>query len=92
MEKRIQIKINGLVHGVNFRNFIKQRALELNINGRVKNTADGKVEIIAEGEEAELKKLLMQAQAGPSQARVEEVKYEWHDSKHEFSDFKILFS
>ena len=91
MRKRLHARIYGLVQGVFFRANTRERAIELGIVGWVKNREDGSVEVLAEGEEEALKKLLDWLHRGPSGARVERVDYEWGDAKNEFESFVIKY-
>ena len=58
MKLRLQVKISGKVQGVWFRLNTKNKADDLKINGWVRNTNDGKVEAIFEGEEEKLHKII----------------------------------
>jgi len=59
--------------------------------GWVKNTPDGKVEIVAEGDKEKLEELIAWCKKGPLFAKVENVEVEWQESTGEFSSFEILF-
>ncbi len=72
--KAIRIEVFGRVQGVYFRANTCQKALELGIKGYVKNQRDGSVEIIAEGEEGLLQKLVDWCHKGSVLAAVTEVK------------------
>ncbi len=48
-EKRIEIKVLGMVQGVFFRSTTRDKAKKLGLKGTVRNMRDGSVEIIAEG-------------------------------------------
>lgn len=50
MQRRLKIKVFGMVQGVGFRPFVADLARELSISGKVKNNG-GRVEILAAGEE-----------------------------------------
>jgi len=60
--------ISGRVQGVGFRYFVRQKALEMQISGWVKNTSDGKLEIEAEGENQNLDAFIEWMRIGPSRA------------------------
>jgi acylphosphatase len=64
------LQIFGLVQGVFYRESFRQRAEALNVNGWVRNRADGSVEAMIYGEEAEVALLIEWAQHGPEHARV----------------------
>ena len=53
--RRMQIYYSGRVQGVGFRYTVKQVAAGFELAGTVRNLADGRVELVAEGDVAELK-------------------------------------
>jgi len=71
--KAINIRVKGRVQGVYFRANTCGKAKELSINGTVKNLNDGTVEILAEGEEEQLNKLVKWCHQGPLLAHVTSV-------------------
>lgn len=87
--KRIHLFIYGRVQGVFFRASAQREAKRLGVFGWVKNRPDSSVEIVAEGEEDNIKALLSWTQHGPSTARVDNVETKWGKYTGEFSDFKI---
>jgi len=89
MRKRTTLKIYGKVQGVFFRDSSRIEAKKLNLSGWVKNTTDGTVEILAEGEDKDLKKFVEWCKYGPDHAEVEKVDVKWLDSAGQFSDFLI---
>ena len=58
MKKQTVLKIYGRVQGVFFRDSSRRKAKELGLSGWVRNEPDGTVQIVAEGEEKSLKKLI----------------------------------
>ncbi|MFA8298851.1 MAG: acylphosphatase [Hyphomicrobiales bacterium] len=70
MKKAYIITIEGRVQGVGFRYFTSAIAKELDIKGYTRNTPDGNVYIVAEGEERDLNKFIIQCNKGPILARV----------------------
>ncbi len=89
MKKRAVLKIHGKVQGVFFRDTSQNKAKELNLSGWVKNASDETVEIIAEGEDMDLRKFVEWCKYGPDHAEVEKVDVWWHDVTGEFNDFMI---
>ncbi len=79
----------GRVQGVFFRMFVLREARALGLCGRVRNLADGSVEVNAEGERAKLEKLLARLRQGPPGAIVEDVTATWSEYLHEYDDFQI---
>ncbi len=65
-EKRMTAHIHGIVQGVGFRWWTRSRALELGLRGYAKNLADGRVEVVAEGDEADVAALLELLREQPS--------------------------
>jgi acylphosphatase len=72
---------------VGFRFFILERARALDLRGRVRNLADGSVEIEAEGDPKALDRLLEDAHRGPPTARVEHVTASRSEGPSMFDDF-----
>jgi len=68
-----EIKITGKVQGVGFRYFTHQKATEIGITGWVKNSRDGGVLIIAQGDETDLNTFIDFLQIGPARARVNNI-------------------
>jgi acylphosphatase len=90
-KKRIHIIVSGRVQGVFYRLSTKRKAKILNLTGWVKNLPDRTVEIIAEGEEDNLRKLLVWCRKGSLIARVDDMKTEWKEFKGEFEYFSIRY-
>jgi acylphosphatase len=88
--KQVQLFVRGRVQGVYFRASTQREAKRLGLTGWVKNRPDGSVEILAEGEEDELKELIGWANRGPSAARVERVDVRWRSFAGDFADFRIV--
>jgi acylphosphatase len=65
--------VSGRVQGVGFRNFVRKEALYLQLRGYAKNLADGRVEVLAIGGEAELSELAGRLAKGPAWAEVRHV-------------------
>jgi acylphosphatase len=86
---RIHVFVDGSVQGVGFRMFVLDYARALGLSGWVRNTFDGKVEVLAEGSHSQLERLLEKLRSGPRSAFVTEVKSEWHSATGEFPDFNV---
>jgi len=74
MQKRMNVVVSGFVQSVGFRMFIEREARELKLDGWVKNRADGRVELEAQGDAERLEELFRRAGKGPSRARVTSIK------------------
>jgi acylphosphatase len=91
MEKRLVLKIYGLVQGVNFRWETKEFARQLGLVGWVRNEPDGTVRVVAEGPKEVLQKLLKFCYNGVKFAKVDNVDISWQEPTGEFSDFSIKY-
>jgi len=85
--KRLHAVVHGRVHGVSFRHYTTLKAIELSITGWVHNTSDGTVEVVAEGTQEQLEKMLTFLQRGSPHAQVKQVDTSWQDATDEFSKF-----
>jgi acylphosphatase len=70
----MHVRVAGLVQGVGFRWFVRERARRLGLSGWVRNLPDGSVEVVAEGDHAQLDLLRSELQRGPSGASVSEIR------------------
>lgn len=77
MRKRVHVFVSGRVQGVFFRAHTQEKARTLGLSGWVRNFPDGRVEIVAEGEEGKIDSFLVWVRVGPSAARVEGVQVDW---------------
>lgn len=68
--------VSGRVQGVSFRAATRQRAREIGVDGHARNLADGRVEVVASGSDAELAQLESFLWRGPPFARVDAVAVE----------------
>lgn len=89
MLKRVHVIIYGDVTGVGFRMWILKQVKNKQLTGFVQNVGSGVVELIAEGAEEKLKKLVTLCKKGPEVSWVEKVKVEWGKATNEFMSFKI---
>jgi len=89
-KKRLKVLVSGRVQGVFYRAFVLQRALSLNLKGKVRNLENGKVEVIVEGREENLKKLIFDLKKGSPLARVEKIDLKWGRPRGEFKNFEIV--
>jgi len=87
--KRIHLLISGRVQGVFFRASTKKTADRIGITGFVRNLADGRVEIIAEGDEQALQSFLQWCNRGPRAAHVENINLSTSSHQNEFDNFEI---
>ena len=87
---KIHVMVSGKVQRVWFRKQTQAKALELGLNGWVKNLFSNAVEIIAEGEMDSLTEMTGWLQDGPPLASVDKLSIEWFPAENEFNSFDIL--
>ncbi len=87
--KRLEASVYGQVQGVSFRVASRRIAQSLGLRGWVRNEMDGSVRVVAEGEEATLRKFLAYLHEGPPAARVVRVDAEWREATRAFSSFQV---
>ena len=90
MKTQIHVIILGRVQGVWYRASTKQKAEELGLTGWVKNTFDGNVEAVFEGEESTVNEIIAWCWVGPPLAQVDDVKIIRKPASGEFKCFTIL--
>ena len=86
---RLHAFIEGRVQGVGFRYFVLRAVEDREISGWVRNRRDGRVEVIAEGEQEDLNRLLNDLRKGPINAEVQGVDYEFTNVRRKFNHFRI---
>lgn len=84
--------VRGRVQGVGYRYFVSERARRLGLRGYARNNEDsGDVEVVAQGQRAEIERLLSQLWQGPSAAQVHDVQTQWREPTEHFSGFHIRY-
>lgn len=89
MKKSVRLYITGTVQGVFFRMFVKQNAEKLNVKGFVRNLEDGRIEVFAEGDIDNVKKMVELCKAGPKHSQIRNVEIK-EERFQDFKTFKIL--
>ena len=92
MRERIVVSryvITGRVQGVGFRYFVAREARSLGLAGWVRNLVDGRVEVLAAGEDSALGVLEGRLWQGPPTAMVIGVATS-HGEPPAWSDFRVL--
>ena len=64
---RAVVWVHGRVQGVGFRWWTRARALELGLVGHARNAGDGRVEVVAQGDEERIRELVALIEERPSQ-------------------------
>ena len=88
-EVRARLRIHGRVQGVFYRGSARREALRLGLTGSAENRLDGTVEIVAEGDEAAVEKLIAWCRVGPPHASVTRVVVERGAATGELSGFAV---
>lgn len=70
---RRRVVVHGHVQGVFFRDTVRRHAAAGGVEGFVRNTRDGTVEAVFEGEAAAVERLVTLCHEGPRGARVDRV-------------------
>jgi acylphosphatase len=71
MSMATRFLIEGRVQGVGFRVSARREALQLGLAGIARNLADGRVEVVAQGDAAAIEALALWLERGPTHARVD---------------------
>ena len=87
--KTVNLIVKGKVQGVYYRKTAQEKARELNITGWVKYINDGRVEIMASGDDGAIKQFIEWCKTGPQKAVVENV-IVTPLSDEQFEDFKVI--
>ena len=86
---RARAFVSGRVQGVCFRACAGEEAERLGVGGWVRNLADGRVEVLVEGERSAVEAMLAWCGRGPSYARVDRVEVSWEDPPEGIVSFRI---
>lgn len=70
---QMHVRITGMVQGVGFRWFVRERARRLGLSGWVRNLPDGSVEVAAAGDDQQIQLLREELRRGPRGAVVEKL-------------------
>ncbi len=91
MEARAHVVVSGTVQGVFFRARTVDRANQLGVKGWVRNTPEGKVEAVLEGDKGRVEAMIEFCRKGPEGAEVKDVEVDWEEYKGEFTGFEIRY-
>lgn len=87
--KQAHIFISGNVQGVGYRYFVRTKAHKLGLNGWVRNTEDGGVESVLQGDEKAIEQLIEECKKGSFLAEVKHLGFEWEEVSDPYPDFSI---
>jgi acylphosphatase len=71
--RTVQLRIEGRVQGVGYRAFVEAHAVELGLDGWVRNRRDGSVEAVLQGSAETIEAMLDLCREGPPAAAVSRV-------------------
>ncbi|HEX2923525.1 MAG TPA: acylphosphatase [Chloroflexota bacterium] len=86
---RAHLYISGRVQGVGFRESTRRQAEMLGVTGWVRNTTDGRVEAVIEGEDSEVRRMVEWCRRGPAGAWVDRLDVNWETGTGEFDSFEV---
>jgi acylphosphatase len=87
----VRATVYGRVQGVFFRAFVEEQAQQLGLKGYVHNLPSGDVEVVAEGQQARVEKLIEYLKMGPPAARVSRVVADWAEYTGNYSSFRVRY-
>jgi acylphosphatase len=88
-DQQLHAIVEGHVQGVGFRYFVLEVAQQLQLTGWVRNLVNGNVELVAEGNRADLDKLFSAVQSGSPGSMVTNVVNDWLPAQSTFTLFSI---
>ncbi len=91
MEKHVHVYYSGRVQGVGFRITAEETAHQFRVMGWVENLRDGRVELIAEGDELVLAQFLRAMRTGPMRNFIQDVEVTWGPPTNDFDHFEIRY-
>jgi acylphosphatase len=89
--KRIHVFYSGRVQGVGFRITAEETARSLGIVGWVKNLRDGRVELVAEADQATLERFLDAIRSSSMKNFITQVEISWSNATETFDEFEIRY-
>ncbi|MDX1639596.1 MAG: acylphosphatase [Balneolaceae bacterium] len=89
--KRAHVFIEGRVQGVGFRHFTRTNARQHEVEGWVKNLADGRVEAVFEGDPKNVETMIDKVREGPRSSRVTNVEVDWEEPTGDFGTFRVTY-
>ena len=91
MKRRIHVFYAGRVQGVGFRITAEETAHRLGVVGWVRNLRDGRVEVVAEADEASLQQFLEAISTGAMKNFVDQIEISWSNASETFNEFEIRY-
>lgn len=89
--KHMQIFFSGTVQGVGFRFTAERLARRFSVTGFVRNLDDGRVEVVAEGEETVLVDFLTAIRESGMKHYIQDVEAHWSEAQGTFKEFRTTY-
>lgn len=89
--KTYNVLISGRVQGVGFRYYAVSIAEKYDVKGFVRNIRGGRVEILCQGEEEELKSFLNEVKKGPAFSVITDILTEEIPENKRYNTFEIKY-
>ena len=86
---RVHIHYSGRVQGVGFRYTVKSLVPGYDVLGTIRNLPDGRVEMVAEGEQGELKEFLQAVRDSGLRRNIQDEEIAWEAAEDQFRGFEI---
>lgn len=88
---RAHIYVEGRVQGVFYRVFARDTAVNLSLNGWLRNLYDGRVEAVLEGNREHIERALEQYRKGPPGSYVAHIEVIWEVCTGDAHGFEIRY-
>jgi acylphosphatase len=86
---RVHIWVKGRVQGVGFRAHVEYQALQIGVDGWVRNVGKNTVETVAEGPREKVERFIEIVKKGPTLSRVDEEKIEYEEPTGQLQGFSV---
>lgn len=90
-QARAHLFISGRVQGVFYRSFTEEVARSFGLKGWVRNSPDGRVEAMFEGDRASITEAIKACYQGPPASRVDDIEVQWEDYQDEYPTFSVRY-
>ncbi len=86
----VHVHYSGRVQGVGFRYIVKSLVTGYEVLGTIKNLADGRVEMVVEGQQLELEEFLQAIRDSGLRRNIQDEGIVWGKAEDKFRGFKII--
>jgi acylphosphatase len=87
---RLKVQYSGMVQGVGFRYTVKSLVPGYEVTGTIRNLADGRVEMVAEGSREELEAFHQGILDSGLGGLISDAQKTWGEARGEFRGFEIV--